>query len=412
MLTDLQRRVIDLRDRQEQTWRQIAERMGKDRAQMQRCYKAAKRKLAEKQAALDPGVHKVLGNLGLQDLAGQHSGWVHKEDPETGEWASVYYYLGKDGQPAEADLEAVMASAVEKVFRGDLAMPARPQASGDHLLVIDIADLHIGKLCVASETGFAYDRAEALRRGIEGCRALLTRAQAHGVAHILFVVGNDVIHIDKPNRTTTSGTPQDTDGTLHVMWDDALAFYVACIDMCRAVAPVSLLYCPSNHDWFAGFALARSLGAWFRDCLEVSATDYNTSARHRKYYRYGCNLLGFTHADGAKEADLPALMLDEVADHLGAAQWRYWFLHHVHHKDRKRGGGSLRRLSEKDLIGMTALHISPDPAGSRAPEIEYVRSPSPPDGWHDRNGYVNRQAVECFLHHPHDGQVGRFTEWF
>ena len=94
MLTDLQRRVIDLRDRQEQTWRQIAERMGKDRAQMQRCYKAAKRKLAEKQAALDPGVHKVLGNLGLQDLAGQHSGWVHKEDPETGEWASVYYYLG------------------------------------------------------------------------------------------------------------------------------------------------------------------------------------------------------------------------------------------------------------------------------------------------------------------------------
>lgn len=76
------------------------------------------------------------------------------------------------------------------------------------------------------------------------------------------------------------------------------------------------------------------------------------------------------------------------------------------------GGGSLRRLSEKDLIGMTALHISPDPAGSRAPEIEYVRSPSPPDGCHDRNGYVNRQAVECFLHHPHDGQVGRFTEWF
>ena len=36
----------------------------------------------------------------------------------------------------------------------------------------------------------------------------------------------------------------------------------------------------------------------------------------------------------------------------------------------------------------------------------------PPDGWHYRNGYINRQAVECFVHHPYDGQDGRFTVWF
>jgi len=29
-----------------------------------------------------------------------------------------------------------------------------------------------------------------------------------------------------------------------------------------------------------------------------------------------------------------------------------------------------------------------------------------------RNGYINRQAVESFVHHPYDGQVSRFTEWF
>jgi hypothetical protein len=61
---------------------------------------------------------------------------------------------------------------------------------------------------------------------------------------------------------------------------------------------------------------------------------------------------------------------------------------------------------------MTA-HIS----GNTMPEgahlnIEYVRSPSAPDGWHDRNGYVNRQAVECFIYHPTLGQRARFTEWF
>jgi hypothetical protein len=69
-------------------------------------------------------------------------------------------------------------------------------------------------------------------------------------------------------------------------------------------------------------------------------------------------------------------------------------------------------VTEKDHTGLTAIM-----AGSASPEgaallIEYVRSQSPPDGWHDRNGYVNRQGVECFMYHPDDGQKARFTEWF
>jgi hypothetical protein len=410
MLTDRQRQVVNMRDREGLTFKEIEKRLGARNAH--RTYKAARKKLDAKAARLDPGAQAVLGKFGMGDLTGQHSGWVHREDKETGEFVSVYYYLGKDGQPSEADLETVMASALEKVFKGDLAKPTRPVSSGENLLVVDIADLHIGKLCVKSETGFHYDRKEAVRRGIEGTRALLEKATRHGVAHILFVLGNDIIHIDKPNGTTTSGTPQDTEGTLAVMWDDALAFYVACIDLCRQVAPVSLLYCPSNHDWFAGFALARAVGAWYRDCPEVIASNYNTSHRHRKYFRYGGNLLGFTHADGAKEVDLPALMLDEVPQHLDGARRRYWYLHHLHHKIAKKGAGSQKRQTEKDLIGMSVMRNKAGLAATDAPQIEYVRSASPPDGWHDRNGYVNRQAVEVFLHHPHDGQAARFTEWF
>lgn len=412
MLTDKQRQVVDLREREGLSFAKIAKRLGRNKAAVHKSYQAARNKLDEKKARLDPGIHKMLDKFGMGEMPGLHSGWAHKEDEETGEWISTYFFLGKDGEASEADLEQVMASAVKKVFRGDLAKPARPDPSGDHLLVIDIADLHIGKLCVRSETGFSYDRAEAQRRGIEGTRALLDKAQRHGVAHILFVLGNDIIHIDKPGGSTTAGTPQDTDGTLAVMWDDALAFYIACIDLCRAVAPVSLLYCPSNHDWFAGFALARSVRAWYRDCPEVTASEYNTSHCHRKYFRFGGNLLGFTHGDGAKEADLPALMLDEVPQHLDGARRRYWYLHHLHHKIGKRGRGTARRQSEKDLIGMTVLRDDAGLDETQAPQIEYVRSASPPDGWHHRNGYVNRQAVEVFLHCPHDGQVARFSEFF
>jgi hypothetical protein len=413
MLTDRQRQIINLRDNERLTWDQIAEKAGCARSTAVTHYNRAKEKLSDKKARLDPGVHKVLDKLGMGDTAGQHSGWVHKEDPDTGEWASVYYFLGKDGQPCEADLEEVLAGAVERVMQGsNKAFPARPDPKGENLLVIDIADLHIGKLCVKSETGYSYDREIALHRGREGAKAILAAASKHGIAHILFVIGNDIVHIDKPGRTTTTGTPQDTDGSLAVMFDDALAFYVEVLDLCRAVAPVSLIYCPSNHDWMAGYFLAQSLKAYYRECPEVSATDYNTSLRHRKYFRYEGNLIGVTHGDGAKEADLVALMMQEAAEHLGGAKRRYWYLHHLHHKIQKRGAGSQTRQIEKDLIGMTVIRDAAGLDAGDLPQIEYLRSPSPPDGWHDRNGYVNGQAVEAFLHCPRDGVKLRLTEWF
>jgi hypothetical protein len=44
--------------------------------------------------------------------------------------------------------------------------------------------------------------------------------------------------------------------------------------------------------------------------------------------------------------------------------------------------------------------------------IEYVRSTSGVDGWHDRNGYTSKPALEAFLHHPEGGQIARFTQFF
>ena len=132
---------------------------------------------------------------------------------------------------------------------------------------------------------------------------------------------------------------------------------------------------------------------------------------HRKYYRYEGNLIGLTHGDGAKEADLYALMMTEARSHVSDAQHRYWYLHHFHHKIRK-AQGVRPHDREKDHIGLTVIKSGVTSQLGDNVQIEYVRSPSPPDSWHDRNGYVNRQAVECFIHDPHDGQDARFTHWF
>jgi hypothetical protein len=287
---------------------------------------------------------------------------------------------------------------------------ARPAPAGG-LLVVDLADVHIGKLSVQSETGYEYSREVAVERMLQGTKALLQKASGHGIARVLVVLGNDILHIDNPKGKTTSGTEQDNAGSLHQMYQDAQRAYVAVIEACAADHHVDLIYCPSNHDWMMGWALANSIGVWFRHHPNVTATDYNLSQAHRKYYRYERNLIGLTHGDGAKEADLYPLMMTEARSHVSDCTHRYWYLHHLHHKIRK-AQGVRPHDREKDHIGLTVIK-----GGMGAQEgdnvlIEYIRSPSPPDAWHDRNGYVNRQAVECFIHDPHGGQYARFTEWF
>lgn len=281
-------------------------------------------------------------------------------------------------------------------------------AKGGNLLVVDLADVHFGKLCVTSETNHEYNIEAARHRVIEGTRGLLR--QSSGIGRILFVLGNDILHTEN-GKSTTSGTPQDTDGTYFTAWRAAQQATIDAISECAAVADVDLIHCMSNHDWRSGWALSQTIAAAMRGHSGVRATEYNMSERHRKYYGFERNGLMLTHGDGTKEEKLYGHFASEARDLISQWDHLYVYLHHMHHKITKRRGVDVFQ-SEKDHNGITAIVSgAPRPEGKHV-GIEYVRSPSPPDGWHDRNGYVNRQAVEAFVHHPYDGQKARFTEWF
>lgn len=318
------------------------------------------------------------------------------KNPQTGQDTSIY--------------DLVRESVLEAPIRPS-RLPLRPADKGEHLLVIDLADVHFLKLSVRSETGHTYNRDVAHHRVIEGTKALLRLAHPMGIGRILFVLGNDILHVDTPRTSTTSGTYQDSDGTIFQGFKDAASALEDAIGECTRIADVDLVHCMSNHDWLMGWALSQAVAGRLRGNPRVRATEYGMSEAHRKYYRFENNLFGLTHGDGAKEEKLYGLMVKEAREHISECSNLYWLLHHVHHKDRKIRS-EFAYLREKDHNGMTA-HIS----GSLMAEgghldIEYVRSPSAPDGWHDRNGYVNRQGVECFVYHPTLGQRARFTEWF
>lgn len=275
-----------------------------------------------------------------------------------------------------------------------------------HLLVIDPADVHIGKLALEDETGENYNIQVALDRVYAGVSDILQKSIPFGIHQIVLVVGNDILHVDNTKRATTSGTPQDTDSQWWKMFEVARDMYVNIIEECKQYAPVTIMYCPSNHDKVLGFSLTDSLFSWYRNDENVDVSTYGKSMRHRKYLKYGSNLLGFTHGDGAKHKDLISLMQHEVREAWAGTNYAYWYTHHFHHKTRIIN----EQLVEKDYQGVTIVEN-----GRREytnvvnTQIECVRSPSSPDSWHSQYGYVNTTAIEAFIHHPQNGQVARIT---
>jgi len=259
----------------------------------------------------------------------------------------------------------------------------RTKSKDSYCLVIDPADIHIGKLAREIETGEPYDSQIAVKRSLEGVKGILDKSRGFDIDKIVFIGGNDILHIDNAKRTTTGGTPQDTDGG---MWYDnfliAKQLYIDILEMLIPIADVHFVFNPSNHDYTNGFFLANVIETYFRKCKNIT---FDNSIAHRKYFTYYNNLIGTTHGDGAKQQDLPLLMAHECSD-WSSTKHRYIYTHHVHHK------------TSKDYIGVT---------------VESLRSPSGADSWHSTKGYKGApKAVEGFIHCKQNGQIARLTHIF
>ena len=259
---------------------------------------------------------------------------------------------------------------------------------GECLLVINPADIHIGKYAAEKETGDAYNNEIAFKRVLEGVLGLINKAKGFTIDRVLFCIGNDILHIDNVYGSTTKGTYQDTDGKWWEHYEIALLLYVKCIEILRELAAVDVIHSMSNHDYQSGFHLAHSLKAWFRNCPEIKI---DAGVAHRKYYMYGNSLIGLEHGDGAKLQSLPLLMASEQPKMWSETKYRYWYLHHIHHKVKHKW------LDGKDYIGAS---------------VEYLRSPSSNDSWHSRKGFCSHKAVEGFIHEKESGQVARLVHYF
>jgi len=307
---------------------------------------------------------------------------------------SHYWYKSKKfsifAKPNEFTKDEFLKSIEDLISKYSPKYPTidYPKREDGHLLIINPADVHIGKYADALETGEEYNVEIAKNRVREGVKGILRNADGFNIDKILFCIGNDILHTDNTMGSTTRLTPQDTDGKWYRHFTEALELYVEIVEMLMQIAPVDCIHSMSNHDYMSGFHLAHALKSWYRN---TDAVTVDADPKHRKYYTYKNSMIGLTHGDGAKLNNLPLHMAQEEPLMWSYTKYRYWYLHHLHHKQR------YKFMTSFDNIGVT---------------VEFLRSPSGSDSWHYQKGYTGSvKAVEGFVHSEF-GQIAHLTHIF
>ena len=246
---------------------------------------------------------------------------------------------------------------------------------GEILLEIAAFDLHFGKLGWDEECGENYDSKIAAKRFIAAIHGLVTKAQKQGkINKILFPVGNDFLHIDTGEVTTTLGTRQDADSRFSRIFREGRKLLVEAVEYLKTVAPVDIVVVVGNHDSNSMFHLGDALECWYH--ADPSVTVDNSPVL-RKYYRYGNTVIGLTHSDKEKLKDLPMLGATERRQDWAECIFHEWHCGHRHGE---------ACMEEKGVKVRTLASLS----GS--------------DFWHTAQGYVgNIKAAEGFLFHKDEG---------
>ena len=228
-------------------------------------------------------------------------------------------------------------------------------------IVVNIADLHLGKLCWNGETGENYDYKIAEKRFFETIDDIKYNVDWKKIEIIYFPVGNDFFNSDTAAGTTTKGTPQDNDLRWQKMFVKGKDMLIKAMEELAEFAPLEAMYVPGNHDLTTSFYVIQALNAYFRDNKNISV---DTGAKVRKYRQYGNTLIGFTHGDtDAKRLHL--LMPAEARELWGNTKYHEFLTGHLHkesiHTD-EIGNVIIRRTSS--MVGTDAWHSQQGYGGS------------------------------------------------
>lgn len=255
-----------------------------------------------------------------------------------------------------------------------------PEAQEPFIGIIGLSDFHWGKYADGGETGGDYNRKIAKKRLFSATEKVMSLVTRLGRPEKLILpIGSDFLHVDNQNGTTTSGTPQDMDGSPAEMLVTACQLMEEWIRGLQQIAPVELVLMSGNHDRMLGLALLLYLEAVFRTDENIICELDRTP---RVYRKYGKNLIGFVHGDGVKKtSEMAGLMAHEAADYWSHCPHRTVYTGHLHHE--KTETDTSYRVTRRQLPSLSGT-----------------------DRWHALNGYVGSpKSMPVYLHDKERGLI-------
>lgn len=248
------------------------------------------------------------------------------------------------------ELKNVIDSCFDKV---DFIRPALNKRDNiENMILIDIADLHLNKF------SDDYDMKMAKTRFNNAIDTFLNETSAE---ECIFVIGEDYFNIDTINKTTTKGTPQDTEVDVYKMFDFGLKLMIETLHTLSVFFDkVNVILIQGNHDKLLSYMLVKALEHYN---FEKGNIVFNSEIKSRKYIEYGNSLIGLGHLDTENKKQKQFLMQNEVKEMYGKSKYNYFISGHLHNYSVEEIGG-----------------------------VQYIRLPSlsGSDNWHNEMGYITQ----------------------
>ena len=248
------------------------------------------------------------------------------------------------------ELKNVIDSCFDKV---DFTRPVLNKRDNiENMILIDIADLHLNKF------SDDYDMEIAKIRFNNAIDVFLNNTSAE---ECIFVIGEDYFNIDTINKTTTKGTPQDTEVDVYKMFDFGLELMIETLHTLSVFFDkVNVILIQGNHDKLLSYMLVKALEHYN---FEKGNIVFNSEIKSRKYIEYGNSLIGLGHLDTENKKQKQFLTQNEVKEMYGKSKYNYFISGHLHNYSVEEVGG-----------------------------IQYIRLPSlsGSDNWHNEMGYITQ----------------------
>jgi hypothetical protein len=317
----------------------------------------------------------------------------HEPVPEGHQVKGISTYFGADGSVAgqwvktdrkATEQWALFLDAAQKAtdsYRGIAAPTPGPATANEELEVFyPLGDPHIGMLAWGRETGESFDLKIAERTLFDTVDLLIERAPA-AERGILVNVGDFFHADDDTQRTPTGGNKLDVDCRASKVAQIGFGLMRRMVDRMLEKHPkVKVINVCGNHDP----KMSRMLSMWLAAVYEREPrAEIEPSENPFVYHKFGTNLVGVCHGDGAKPEQLGAIMAADQPRWWGDTEFRMWLTGHIHH------------LTRKELPGNVV--------------VESFRTMASRDYWHHWKGYrAGRSLNAIALHHDH-GEAARFT---